>query len=190
MNYPEEKRLQFAAETVMDCLFGRYRPGFVDAKNIVNSERRGGRKEVGGVLNMHTCKPIEPQFRNVWQEKGSYIKTLRCRKRVNNSRRNICLRSLNFIAPTETLHTLFTTLALVELADIFLIHLQTIRKITHSFLSSNLLIHEVVLIFMNDFANDLKKSAKTLNSLDLIHSHKSAPFSRALAILEERVVFS
>ena len=51
MKNPEEKRLQFAAETVMDCLFGRYRPGFVDAKNIVNSERRGGRKEVGGVLD-------------------------------------------------------------------------------------------------------------------------------------------
>ena len=65
MKNPEEKRLQFAAETVMDCLFGRHRPGFVDAKTIVNSERRGGRKEVGGVLNMHTCKPIEPQFRNV-----------------------------------------------------------------------------------------------------------------------------
>lgn len=65
MKNPEEKRLQFAAETVMDCLFGKYRAGFVDAKNIGNSERRRGRKEVGGVLNMHTCKPIEPQFRNV-----------------------------------------------------------------------------------------------------------------------------
>lgn len=160
MKNPEEKRLQFAAETVMDCLFGRYRPGFVDAKNIGNSERRGGRKEVGGVLNMHTCKPIEPQFRNVLQEKGSCIKTLRCRKRVNNSRQNICLRSLNFIAPTKTLHTVFITLALVELADIFLIHLQSIRKITHSFLSSNFLLHQVVLIFVNDFANDLKYNQK------------------------------
>lgn len=156
MKNPEEKRLQFAAETVMDCLFGRYRPGFVDAKNIGNSERRGGRKEVGGVLNMHTCKPIEPQLRNVWHGKGSYIKTLSCRKRLNNSTRNVCLRSVTFIAPTKTLHTVFITLALVELADIFLIHLQTIRKITHSFLLSNLLIHQVVLIFMNDFANDLK----------------------------------
>lgn len=81
MKNPQEKRLQFAAETVMDCLFGRYQPGFLDAKKLGNSEQSRGRKEVGGVLNMHTCKPVEPQFRNVWHEKcvtretGSYINT-------------------------------------------------------------------------------------------------------------------
>ena len=67
-----------------------------------------------------------------------------------------------FIAPKKTLHTVFITLALVELADIFLIHLQSIRKITHSFHSSNFLLHQVVLIFVNDFANDLKYNQKFL----------------------------